>query len=104
VSSGQAGINVTAGSHVIDADVTLNDDLTISSASGTGVGLTGDLTAAARAVTKTGAGSVQFENVRAAALNISEGTARIRAKGTANSAAGTSVVGSLTIAAGATLD
>ncbi len=104
VSSGQAAINVTSGTHTISAPVVLNDDATITSAAGTGVALSGNLTAAGKTITKAGAGSVQFENVRAAALNISAGSAKISAKGTPNSAAGTSVVGSLSIASGATLD
>jgi len=104
VSSGQAGINVTAGSHSITAPLMLNKDTTISSTTGTGVSISGNLTAAGRTITKAGAGSVHFANVRATGLNVSAGSAKISAKGTANSASGTSVVNSLTIATGAALD
>ncbi len=104
VASGQAAINVTAGSHTISAPVTLNDDATITSAASTGVALTDALTATGKTITKAGVGSVQFQNVRAAALNVTAGSAQIGAQATANSAAGTSVVNTLTIASGATLD
>jgi hypothetical protein len=55
-------------------------------------------------LSKAGAGSVQFENVRAAGLAVTGGSAKISAKGSANSAAGTSVVQSLSISNGASLD
>jgi hypothetical protein len=84
--------------------VVLNNDLTVTSAASTGVALTGNLTATGRTVTKAGAGSVQFENVRATTLNITGGTARIRAKTTPNDPTGTSVVQSLAISTGNQLD
>lgn len=104
VAAGNAAINVTAGSHTISAPVTLNDNVTITSNAGSGIALTGALSATGKTITKAGTGSVQFENVRAAALNVSAGSAKISAKGSANSASGTSVVQSLAIASGASLD
>jgi hypothetical protein len=104
VGSGQAAINVTAGSHTISAPLVLNDNTTITSAAGTGVNLSGNLTATGKTITKAGAGTVQLVNVRAAGLTVNEGSAKISAKGTPNSPAGTSVVNSLTIANGASLD
>jgi hypothetical protein len=104
VSGSQATVNVTAGSHVISAAVVLNDNTTITSATGTGVAFTGPLTATGRTITKAGLGTAQFENVRATALNVSAGSAKISTKGTPNSAAGTSVVNSLSISTGANLD
>jgi hypothetical protein len=104
VSAGQAAINVTAGSHTISSPVILNDDTTITTDASTGVALTGNLTATGRTITKAGLGTVQFQNVRSAALNVTAGNAKISTKGTANSAAGTSVVNSLSISTGANLD
>jgi hypothetical protein len=103
VSSGPAAINVLSGSHIISAPTVLNDDLTINSA-GSGVALTGNLTATGKTITKIGAGSVEFENVRAAALLVNAGSAKISLKGTPNSAAGTTIVGSLSLSPGAELD
>jgi hypothetical protein len=100
----QGVIAVTAGSHTISAPVVLNEDTTISTATGTGVALTGDLTATGRTITKDGLGTAQFEKVVAAALRVNVGSITIRAKGTANSPAGTSVLQSLSIEAGANLD
>ncbi len=97
-------INVTAGSHTISAPVTLNKDVTITTAASTGVAFTGNLTATGKAVYKSGAGSVQFENVRAASLYVLGGSAKISAKGTANDPAGTSVVNSLYLSTGVQLD
>jgi uncharacterized protein YjbI with pentapeptide repeats len=104
VSSGQAAINVTAGSHVISAPLTLNKDTTITSSAGAGVAITGAVSASGRTITKAGAGWVQFENVRATGLNVTAGSAKISPKPAANSLSGTSVLQSLSIAAGASLD
>jgi hypothetical protein len=104
VSSGSAFINAIAGSHIISAPVVLNDNLTVNTSAGSGVALTDGFTATGKTVTKIGAGTVQFEQVRAASLVIAAGSAKISAKGTPNSAAGTSIVSSLTIADGTTLD
>jgi hypothetical protein len=84
--------------------LTLSDSLTVTTAAGTGVALTGVLTAGGNSITKAGAGSVQFEHVRAASLAVSFGLAKLSAKTTPNSPSGTSVVSSWTIASGATLD
>jgi hypothetical protein len=104
VSTGSASINVLSGSHTIQVPVVAVDDTTITSAAGSGVALTGNLTATGKTITKAGAGSVQFQNVRAGGLNISAGSARISAKGTANAPAGTSVVQALSISSGTSLD
>ena len=101
VSSGQASINVTAGSNTISAPVILSNDTTITSAAGTGVALTGNLTATGHTITKAGAGTVQFENVRAGTLAISAGSAKMDPKSTNNATAGTSNVTNLTIAGSA---
>jgi hypothetical protein len=104
VSTGSASITVGSGSHTIQVPVVAMDDTTITSNAGSGVALTGDLTATGKTITKAGAGSVQFQNVRAGALNVLAGSARISANGSANDPAGTTVVQSLSINAGASLD
>jgi fibronectin-binding autotransporter adhesin len=104
VSGGNAAINVLVGSHTISAPLTLAKDTTITSAAGTGVAITGAMTATGKTITKAGAGSVQFENVRSAGLAVTGGSAKISAKGSPNSSAGTSVVQSLSISGGASLD
>ncbi|HWP39958.1 MAG TPA: hypothetical protein VNL70_03455, partial [Tepidisphaeraceae bacterium] len=55
-------------------------------------------------IVKSGAGVVQFENVRAHALDITKGTVRISAKSTPNALGGTSVLTRLAIANIARLD
>ncbi len=104
VWSGQAQINVTDGSHTISAPVVLNKDTTITTAASTGIALTGDLSATGKTITKAGAGTVQFENLRTTGLIVNEGQVQIRAKALANDPAGTSVLTSLGIAPGASLD
>jgi autotransporter-associated beta strand protein len=101
---GQANINVTAGAHTISAPVVLNKSTSINTAAGTGVALTGNLTATGQNITKVGSGTVQFENVRAAFIEVNGGQARIRAKATPNDTAGTSVVQSLGIGVSGVLD
>jgi hypothetical protein len=56
-------------------------------------------------ITKTGPGTLAVNNIRAQGLAVTAGTAKVLAGGTANSAAGASVVKSLTISgAGSKLD
>jgi hypothetical protein len=104
VSSDKASINVTAGSHTISAPLVMNDDTSITTASSSGIAITGNLTASGKTIEKLGAGSVQFANVRAGGLKISDGSAKVSAKGTPNSPSGTIVLGSLSIESNATLD
>ncbi len=104
VGAGRAAIKVAAGSHTIAAPVVLNDDTTITTAAAAGIALTGELIAAGKTITKEGAGTAQFQNVRAAGLTINEGSVKISAKSTANSATGTSVVNNLSVASASQLD
>ena len=98
-------IDVVSGSHSISAPVILWGNTTISVGTGGALAITGPLTThAGTTITKTGAGTAQFENIRAAGLNVAAGTAKVSAKGTANSSSGTSVVSALAIAGGAQLD
>jgi hypothetical protein len=87
-SSGNAAINVTAGSHTISAPILLNDSLDVSVAAGQ--------TLSVQHVRKAAAAT--------AGLNVNGGTLRVLAGGAPNSPAGTSVVSSLSIASGAVLD
>lgn len=97
VSSGNAAIQVTSGSHTIASPVVLNDDLSIAVNSASSVlSMTGALSAAGRRVTKEGAGAVQIAQLEASALAVNAGTVTI-APG-----AGAGRVGTLNLGAGAT--
>jgi glucose/arabinose dehydrogenase len=97
---GEARINVTSGSHTISAPVSLADNtvITVSQPAGT-LAITGALSAGNIDVTKAGAGSLTLANLRARALSIDAGAVAIAPNGTD---AGTSVIGALSIAGGAT--
>ncbi len=81
--TGATAINVTAGSHVIDAPILLakNTDVSVS-----------------------GGGSLSVKHVRGAGLSVSGGAMKVTAKGTANDPSGTSVVTGLSVGSGASLD
>jgi hypothetical protein len=99
VSSGAAGLNVLSGNHVIAAPIALNDDLLVNVVPASGIlTASGTLSATGRSITKAGAGTVRFPNVRAAALNVNAGTVAISANGTS---AGASRVNTLSINGGA---
>jgi arabinogalactan endo-1,4-beta-galactosidase len=104
-TSGQAAINVTAGSHTISAPMSLASDtnVTVTPAASSLI-VTGALSASSRLLTKSGAGLLQLENLRAGTLNLSAGTLRISQKTQPMSSTGTSVIGSTTFTSGATLD
>ncbi len=104
-AGGTASISVLSGSHTIGNSLTLNDSASFAVVSaGSTLSITGALTATGKTITKTGAGVLQLENVRADGLSISGGTVRIGAKPQAGSPGGTSVVKNLGIAAGTQLD
>ncbi len=81
--TGATAINVTAGSHIIDAPIVLAKDTAVSIAGG---------------------GALSARHVRGAGLSVSGGAMKITAKGTANDPTGTSVVTALSIGTGASLD
>jgi fibronectin-binding autotransporter adhesin len=99
VSSGQASVNVTNGSHTISAPVVLSapTNFTVSQAAST-LAITGNLTATGKSISKNGAGTLKLENLRSAGVILNEGTILISAKPTPNSPAGTSVVDGFDIA------
>jgi hypothetical protein len=98
--TGVAAIQVARGSHTISAPVTLTSSTNFDVATGGALDVTGTVTSAV-AITKTGAGAMTVNRVRATGLGINGGSLKIRHGGTNDS---TSVVTSLSIAAGATLD
>ncbi len=102
---GQASITVVSGSHTIAAPMTFanNTVISVQSALST-LTLSSDVTATGVAITKNGPGAVEMKQVRSASLSVAAGRLKVLANGTANSAAGTSVLGSLSITSGAVLD
>jgi hypothetical protein len=101
VSTGQASINVSAGSPVISAPLMLLVPTTITV---TPVGSTLTLSAlqtSGVSLTTAGAGTVAVNNLRLGSLNITSGTVAVIAGGTN---AGTSVLSGLNISSGATLN
>jgi hypothetical protein len=66
--------------------------------------LSGDVSASGCALTKVGQGTLIADNLRAASLTVSAGKVKISAKMSPNSPAGTSMLNSLSISPGASLD
>jgi hypothetical protein len=97
-----AGISVALGNHTIAAPLTLNDDTTVnvSPASST-LALTGAVTATGRTITKAGAGTARFANIRAAALDVTGGRSQVIPNG---GPGGTSRVSALNVSVGGKLD
>ena len=103
--AGVAAINVVTGSHTIAAPVVLDSDLVVTvRPPASTLTLSGDLSALGRNVTKSGAGAVQLENVRANGLDVRDGTVRVSAKPVPADPTGTSVVEALSLAPAARLD
>jgi polyhydroxybutyrate depolymerase len=103
-----AQINVARGSHTIGAPVRLADDTVISvSSADSNLSITGGLNAEGVNVTKTGAGVLRVNQVKAARLSIEAGRMQI-VPGPGTSGTEASVVSTLSIAGGsaptATLD
>jgi hypothetical protein len=105
VVSGTAGVTVNSGAHTIATPVTLNKGLLITVAPSDGlIRFAGPVTASGRAITLAGQGVAQFENVRAAALNVAGGTVRISEKSGAAAPSGASIVQNLSLLPSTTLD
>ncbi|HEY7087068.1 MAG TPA: DNRLRE domain-containing protein [Tepidisphaeraceae bacterium] len=99
--SPQAHVNVISGSHSISAPVVLGADTEFSVGPAASVlDLSGPLVGNAFAISKSGAGTLRVENLRAGGIVVNAGTVQIRAKATANDPAGTSVIASASITAG----
>ncbi len=85
---------VNSGNHTIGAPLVLGATTNFSIASGSQLNVTGAVTATGQTIVKTGPGVVQFPNVRANRLFISDGTVKVAPNGTDT---GTSVLPSFGI-------
>jgi hypothetical protein len=93
-----AQLNVLTGSHTISAPVTLSDNATINVIpAASSLAITGSFDSMGKTITKTGAGSLTLNNLRAAELKLNGGTVGITSGGII---AATSVLNTLTIAGG----
>jgi hypothetical protein len=97
-------LKVTSGGHVIAAALSAQSDVLLSTAAASAVSISGTLSAAGQVITKTGAGSVQVQTLRAAALNVAGGTVKLAAKSDPTTPQARSIVGGLFIASGASAD
>src|SRR5687768_16195689 len=99
-SVGSAHVQVLAGSHVINAPVTLVDTTNVHIAAASTLAIT-DLNASDRRINKSGAGTLSVSHVRADRLDVLGGTVRVEPNG---GATGVSVLDTLTIDPSAKLD
>ncbi len=98
VASGNTSINVASGNHTLALPMTLNDGLTINVIpAGSSLTLSGQMTAGSQPITKIGQGIADVKNLRAAAVNVSEGKLRVISNGTS---AGTSKVTAIQVNTG----
>jgi hypothetical protein len=98
--SNAAAINVTSGSHSISADIMLASPTTVTiSNAGDALTLSGNVFGSG--LTKAGAGTLSISRLRLPSVSVTAGTLKIIPDGTSSS---TSVLGSLNISPGATLD
>jgi hypothetical protein len=98
----QAGVYVASGNHNVSVLLDLVDDAKITVAQAGSTLTLSNLTSAGNTpLTKSGPGKLVVNRVLASALSIEAGTMQIIANGTAG---GTSRAGTLTLAAGTTLD
>ncbi|MEX2141789.1 MAG: DUF5050 domain-containing protein [Pirellulales bacterium] len=98
VTSGNAQINVTGGSHTISTPVTLADNTVVSvSPAGSTLSLRGGVNATGVNVAKTGAGTLAVSRIEATRLVINAGNVQLTPSAGAQEA-GPSVFGGLTIA------
>jgi hypothetical protein len=100
-TTGSAAINVTTGNHSISAPLALADDTVITVTPSTSTLTITNLQTTPRALTKSGAGTLQVNRVRASALNITAGTLRIATNG---GDPGLTIVNTLTLSPTAALD
>ncbi|HEX3359079.1 MAG TPA: hypothetical protein VHS31_19015 [Tepidisphaeraceae bacterium] len=105
-SGGLAAITVLAGNHTIAAPVTMMSDIKVTVAPTSTLSVTSALIAptAGRTLQETGGGTLQFTRVQVGTLDANGGTIKFTAKGSANSASGTSVVTNVFAEAGGTID
>lgn len=103
VTGGYTGMTVMSGSHSIAVPVVASDEAIFAINTGAALSL-GALSAPGNTITKSGPGQLTASNIQATTLNATAGSTQISAKGSPNSAPGTSVVNNLSIAAGASLN
>jgi sulfatase modifying factor 1 len=101
VSTGQASVNVSAGSPTISAPLAFLANATITVTPSASTLTLSNLQTSSIALTTAGAGQVAVNNLRLASLNISSGIVSVLPGGTN---ASTSVLSGLTIAPGADLN
>ena len=70
VSSGQATVSVTAGSHTIAAPLVLNDDTLVTTAPGSGIAITSGLIGPGKSVTKSGGGTMALSLAQTGAFTV----------------------------------
>jgi hypothetical protein len=103
--SPDAQLNVFDGSHTIDAPIVALQNTTVQVLPDNGLlNLTGKFTASGKTITKLGAGVLQVGSIHSGSLSVAGGSVKISKKPAANSAAGTSIVQSLTIELSSQLD
>jgi fibronectin-binding autotransporter adhesin len=100
-NAGTIGVTVSAGSHEIDAPLALAKSATFSVSPAGSTLTVANLQPTAFALTKSGAGKLTVNNVRAAALTVNAGVVSVLA---GRSTARTSKVNGLVVSPGATLD
>jgi hypothetical protein len=89
---------VSSGTHTISAPLMLNDDVTITVTPASGALRITNLVDSTRAITKSGAGRLEFNRIRAQGMTINSGTVSVAPSGSASSLA------LLSISPGASLD
>jgi hypothetical protein len=99
-----ARIDVLGGSHTISAPLVLADNTEINVAWTNSLSVSGSLAATGKTITKLGSGTAQFENIRAAKLDVQFGTVKISPQPTTNSDDGVSTINTLSVGALGKLD
>ena len=106
-TNGAPAIVTGSGNHTIAAPVTLNNFLFITTTTGASLTMSGTITATAsgQEISVSGGGTTSFGQLTVGTLLVNAGTTKITSKASIGSAAGTTHIGTLTVAAtAATLD
>ncbi len=100
-TGGEALLYVGSGSHTISAAMTLASDTAVEIVPGSKLTISSDVTATGRTINKSGDGTLEMKNVRAATLNLTGGKVAMLPNG---GSTGTSVVNALNIGSTSRLD
>jgi autotransporter-associated beta strand protein len=106
-TNGAPAIVVGQGNHTISAPVTLNNYLFVTTATGASLTLSGTVTntVSGQEISVSGGGTTSFSQLNLGTLLVNAGTTKIISKASIGNSAGTTHVGTLTVAAsGATFD